>query len=148
MKNKLSIKNKKAFFNFEVIESVIAGLVLFGPEVKSIVQGKISFTDSYCVFENGELWLRNFHISEYENVSTHVEKIDPKRERKLLLTKQQLKKFEKKFDEKGLAIVPLNIFINEKGLIKMEVALAKGKKQFDKRESIKSRDIDRDLKRG
>lgn len=144
MKNKLSIKNKKAFFNYEIIESEVAGLVLLGTEVKSIVDGKISFTDAYCDFVENELWLKNFHISEYEKAA---ENHDPKRDRKLLLTKQQLNKFKKKFDEKGLTIVPLNIFINTKGLVKMDIALVRGKKQYDKRESIKEKDMDRDLKK-
>lgn len=144
MKNKLSIKNKKAFFNYEIIESEVAGVVLLGTEVKSIVDGKISFTDAYCDFVENELWLKNFHISEYEKAA---ENHDPKRDRKLLLTRQQLNKFKKKFDEKGLTIVPLNIFINIKGIIKMDIALVRGKKQFDKRESIKEKDMDRDLKK-
>lgn len=143
---KLSIKNKKAFFNYEIIDTEIAGLVLQGSEVKSIKDGLISFTDSYCDFIENELWLKNFHITEYEN-SSAFESNNPKRDRKLLLTKQQLKKFQKKYDEKGLTIVPLNIFSNEKGLIKMEIALARGKKTFDKKESIRERDIDRDTEK-
>ncbi len=142
--NKLSIKNKKAFFNYEIIEEVCCGMVLLGTEVKSVVAGKISFTDSYCSFLEGELWLKNFHISEYENASAETH--ETKRDRKLLLTKQQLNKFKKKFEEKGLTIVPVNIFINERGLIKMEIGLARGKKQFDKRNDIKAKDIDRDTK--
>ena len=100
MKNKLSIKNKKAFFNYEIIENEVAGVVLVGTEVKSVINGNISFTDAYCDFIENELWLKNFHIAEYDNASAETH--DPKRDRKLLLTKQQLKKFRKKFDEKGL----------------------------------------------
>jgi len=141
--NKLNIKNKKAFFNFEILEKEVAGLVLLGTEVKSVVEGKISFTDAYCDFIENELWLKSFHISEYDKAAdNHL----PKRDRKLLLTKQQLKKFRKKYDEKGLTIVPLNIFTNTKGLVKMEITLVRGKKQFDKRDSIKEKDIDRDIK--
>lgn len=145
MKNKIDIKNKKAFFNYEIIESVIAGVVLFGPEVKSVVESRISFTDSYCDFIDNELWLKNFHISEYKN-ATNIEPIDVKRDRKLLLTKLQLSKFRKKYEEKGYTIVPIKIFTNEKGLIKIEIALVRGKKLFDKKNTIKERDIDRDIK--
>jgi SsrA-binding protein len=139
--NKLSIKNKKAFFNYEIVESEVAGMVLVGTEVKSVVAGNINFTDSYCDFIDNELWLINFNISEYNKSN---ENHDPKRNRKLLLTKQQLKKFQRKFDEKGLTIVPLNIFIDKRGLIKMEIGLARGKKQYDKKENIKERDLDRE----
>jgi len=145
MNNKIDIKNKKAFFNYEIVESIVAGVVLLGSEVKSIVQGKISFTDSYCDFIDNELWLKNFHITVYEN-STSMEIIEPKRDRKLLLTKQQLIKFRKKYEEKGLTIVPTKIYTTEKGLIKFDIALARGKKQYDKRSNIKERDIDRDIK--
>lgn len=136
--NKINIKNKKAFFNYEVLESEVAGMVLVGTEVKSVVEGKISFTDAYCDFIDGELWLKNFHITEYDNAS--AENHDPKRDRKLLLTKQQLNKFRRKYEEKGLTIVPLKIFTNDKGLIKMEIALVRGKKQYDKKNSIAERE--------
>jgi len=135
--NKVNIKNKKAFFNYEIIESETAGVVLTGTEVKSILDGKISFVDAYCDFIKDELWLKNFHISEYDKSN---ENHDPKRDRKLLLTKQQLNKFKKKYEEKGLTIVPLNIFTNNKGLIKMDVALARGKRQYDKKNSIYERE--------
>lgn len=142
---KLNIKNRKAFFNYEIIEKEVAGVVLVGSEVKSVKSGNVSFTDSYCDFIEGELWLKNFHIAEYENASS-FEISDPKKNRKLLLTKNQLKKFHRKYDEKGLTIVPLNIFANERGLIKMEIALARGKKTYDKKNSIRERDLDRDSK--
>lgn len=142
---KINIKNKKAFFNFEIIESETAGIILVGTEVKSVVGGKISFNDSYCDFIEGELWLKNFHISEYDKASAETH--DPKRDRKLLLTKQQLNKFRKKYEERGLTIVPLNIHTNAKGLIKMDIGLARGKKQYDKRNLINERDVDRDTKR-
>lgn len=140
---KLSIKNKKAFFNYEIVDNEVAGMVLVGTEVKSVVEGKISFTDSYCDFVDNELWLKNFHISEFDKSPKNHEQ---KRDRKLLLTRHQLNKFKKKYDEKGLTIVPLNIFINENGLIKMEIGLARGKKQYDKKNTIKERDIDRYIK--
>lgn len=147
MKNKkLSIKNKKAFFNYDIIEIEISGIILEGCEVKSIREGRISFNDSYCDFIENELWLKNFHITEYEKSST-FDKIDPKRNRKLLLTKKQLKKFQKKYDEKGLTIVPLNIFFNEKNLVKIEIGLARGKKMYDKKNSISERDIERETKK-
>jgi len=135
-KNKLNIRNKKAFFNYEIIEKEVTGLVLIGSEVKSIMDNKISFTDSYCDFIEGELWLKNFHISEYENASFEDKDMDPKRNRKLLLTKQQLKKFSKKYSEKGLTIVPLTIFTNDRGIVKMEIGLARWKKQYDKKNTI------------
>lgn len=141
---KLSIKNKKAFFNYEIVESEVAGLVLVGTEVKSVVLGNVNFTDSYCDFIDNELWLINFNISEYNKSN---ENHNPKRNRKLLLTKQQLKKFQKKFDEKGLTIVPLNIFVDNRGLIKMEIGLVRGKKQYDKKNSITEKDIEKDTKR-
>jgi SsrA-binding protein len=144
MKN-LFIKNKKSYFNYDIIETICAGLVLLGNEVKSIKNGNVSFNDSYCYFIDNELWLKNFYIADYENSSTFdVE--NNRRDRKLLLTKQQLKKFHKKFDEKGLTIIPLNIFLNDRGLIKMDIALSRGKKTFDKKMTIKERDIDRDTK--
>jgi SsrA-binding protein len=143
--NKLSIKNKKAFFNYEVVETEVAGIILTGTEVKSVVEGNISFTDSYCDFIENELWLINFHISEYKKASAETH--DPKRNRKLLLTKQQLRKFQKKFDEKGLTIVPLNIFTDKRGLIKMEIGLVRGKKQYDKKENIRERDLDRETQK-
>jgi len=144
--NKLNIKNRKAFFNYEMIEKEVAGVVLQGSEIKSVIEAKISFNDAYCDFIDNELWLKNFHITEYENASAY-DKWDPKRDRKLLLTKHQLKKFQKKYDEKGLTIVPLNIFSDDKGLIKMEIALARGKKTYDKKASIKEKDIDRDTEK-
>lgn len=140
---KLNIKNKKAFFNYEIVDNEVAGMVLIGTEVKSVVEGKISFNDSYCDFIDNELWLKNFHISEFDKSPKNHEQ---KRDRKLLLTKHQLNKFKKKYDERGLTIVPLNIFINEKGLIKMEIGLARGKKQYDKKNTIKEKDLDRYIK--
>ncbi len=139
----MNIRNKKAFFNYEILDKEIAGIILFGSEVKSIREGHVGFTDSYCFFKNGELWLKNLHISEYKNAS--INNHEEKRDRKLLLTKQQLKKYENKITEKGLTIVPTEIFINDKGLIKVEISLCKGKKLYDKKQHIKEEDIKRDM---
>lgn len=116
-----------------------------GTEVKSIRAGKASFNDSYCYFHKGELWIKSFHISEYSHGTYNNH--DPLRERKLLLHKKELKKLETRIKEKGFTIVPLSVFINEKGLVKLEIGLGKGKKVHDKRETIKARDAEREIKR-
>jgi SsrA-binding protein len=141
----VKLKNKKASFDFEYIEVFVAGVVLRGTEIKSIRTSKASFQDSYCLFENGELWLKKFHISAYEH-GTYLNH-DPLRDRKFLIRKKELRRLEKKAEEKGLAIVPTFLFINDRGKCKIEVALAKGKKQFDKRDDIKTRDVEREMKR-
>jgi len=143
--SKLILKNKKAYFNYEILETELAGIKLLGTEVKSIRQTKVSFTDSYCLFIGDELWVRNLHISEYEQHGyvSH----DPKRDKKLLLTKTQLLKFKKQFEISGITIVPLAIQTNEKNIIKINIGLAKGKKMYDKRESIKKKDIEREMKK-
>ena len=119
--------------------------MLTGTEVKSLREGKANFNDSYCIFQKGELWIKSFHISEYSHgtVNNH----DPIRERKLLLNRRELKKLENKIKEKGYTIVPLRLFFNEKNLAKVEIGLAKGKKLHDKRETIKQRDTEREMKR-
>lgn len=119
--------------------------MLTGTEVKSLREGKASFNDSYCIFNKGELWIKSFHISEYSHgtVNNH----DPVRERKLLLNKRELKKLEAKIREKGYTIIPLRLFFNEKNLAKLEIGLGKGKKLHDKRETIRQRDTERELKR-
>jgi SsrA-binding protein len=141
----ITYKNKKALFKFEIIEKFTAGIVLLGTEIKSIRQGKINFSDSYCTFREGELLIVGLHISEYSlgTCNNH----EPLRDRKLLLTRRELLRLEKKVSEKGLTIVPLSLFINEKGIAKLEIALARGKKLHDKREDIKTRDNKRDLDR-
>lgn len=116
-----------------------------GTEVKSVRAGKASFNDSYCYFHKGELWIKSFHISEYSHGTYNNH--DPLRERKLLLHKKELKKLETRIKEKGFTIVPLSVFINEKGLVKLEIGLGKGKKVHDKRETIKTRDAEREIKR-
>jgi len=120
-------------------------MVLAGTEVKSIRAGKVSFNDSYCYFHKGELWVRSLHIAEYShgNLNNHVDV----RERKLLLNKKELRKIETKIKEKGITVVPLRIFFSEKGFVKMEIGLGKGKKLFDKRETIKDRDNEREMKK-
>ena len=143
--NTINIKNKKASFNYEFIEKLVAGIQLTGTEIKSIRQGKASLVDTYCVFKNRELWVKNMHIAEYShgNIYNH----EPKRDRKILLTKRELKKFEKKVQERGFTIIATRLFINEKGLAKLEIALAKGKREYDKREDIKQKDTKKELAR-
>jgi SsrA-binding protein len=139
------IKNRSAYHDYFIEDKYDAGLVLAGTEVKSIREGKVNFVDSFCVFFKGELWIRNMHIAEYRfgTTNNHIAVHD----RKLLLTKRELRKLENKTKEKGYAIIPLRIFFNEKGYAKLEIGLGKGKKQYDKRESIKQRDTDKEIKR-
>jgi SsrA-binding protein len=141
----MEIKNRSAYFEYHIDDKFDAGLVLTGTEVKSLRAGKASFNDSYCIFNHGELWVKSLHIAVYEfgTYSNH----DPMRERKLLLKKKELKKLESKTREKGYTIIPLRIFFNEKGKAKMEIGLARGKKLHDKRETIKQRETDREMKR-
>lgn len=141
----MEISNKKAYFEYSIIQKYTAGIVLTGTEIKSIRQGKASFNDSYCIFFKGELYLRSLHIAEYKFGSIYNH--DPVRERKLLLRKTELKKLESKIKEKGYTIVPLRIFIASNGFAKVEIGLGKGKKTYDKRESIKARETDREIKR-
>jgi SsrA-binding protein len=139
------IRNRSAYHEFFIEEKYQAGMVLTGTEVKSIREGKVSFADSFCMFFKSELWVRNLHIAEYRfgTTNNHIAVHD----RKLLLNRTELRKLENKLKDKGLTIVPLRIFLSEKGLIKMEIGLAKGKKLYDKRESIKERDTQREIKR-
>ncbi|SDC45215.1 SsrA-binding protein SmpB [Williamwhitmania taraxaci] len=139
------IRNKKATFLFELMETFTAGIVLTGTEIKSIRMGKASLVEAYCYFVNGDLWIKGMHVAEYwwANRFNH----DPNRERKLLLNKKELIKLKKKSQEKGLTIIPLKLFINEKGYCKVDIALAKGKKVFDKREDLKSKDSKREMDR-
>ena len=144
MKKSINFKNRKASFEYTFLEECIAGIKLKGTEIKSIREGNVSFSDSFCYFKNGELFLKNLSISEYKNAS-HKQH-ETKRERKLLLTKRELRKLEAKSQNKGLTIIPYRLFINERGLAKVIIVLAKGKKLYDKRASIKEREIKRDLK--
>lgn len=141
----MEISNRKAFYEYSILQKYTAGIVLTGTEIKSIRQGKASFNDSYCVLFKGELFLRSLHIAEYSmgGIFNH----NPTRERKLLLRKTEIKKLESKMKEKGYTIVPLRIFISKNGFAKVEIGLAKGKKLHDKRESIKTREADREIKR-
>jgi SsrA-binding protein len=144
--NKIKIKNRKAFFEFFISDKFIAGIVLTGTEIKSIREGKVSLDEAYCSFKGEELFVVNMTIAEYKfgTYNNH----EPKRDRKLLLKRKELKKLANKVKEKGFTIIPIILFVNEKGLAKLEIGLAKGKKLFDKRESIKTKDNKRDMERG
>jgi SsrA-binding protein len=139
------IKNRSAYHEYFIEDKYDAGMVLAGTEVKSIREGKVSFVDSFCFFAKGELWVKNMHIAEYRfgTTNNHLAVHD----RKLLLTKRELKKLENKMKEKGYSIIPLRIFFSEKGLAKMEIGLGKGKKHYDKRETLKKRDVEKEIKR-
>lgn len=141
----MEIKNRSAFYEYFIDNKYVAGIVLTGTEVKSLRQGKASFNDSYCIVHKGEIWLKSLHIAEYSHgtVNNH----DPVRDRKLLLQKREIRKIEGKLKEKGYTLIPLRIFFNEKNLIKVEIGLGKGKKLHDKRETIKNRDVEREMKR-
>lgn len=141
----INIKNKKASFEFEFIDTFVAGLMLSGTEIKSVREGKVSLTEAYCYFRRGELFVKQMHIAPYTMATSYNH--DPVRERKLLLNKRELDKMESKFAEKGLSIIPVRVFINDRGLAKMEVALARGKKIHDKRQDIKDKDVKRELDR-
>ena len=141
----INIKNKGATFDYELIDTYTAGIVLTGTEIKSIRLGKASLVDTYCYFVNNELWVKNMHISEYfyGSYNNHT----ARRERKLLLTKKELDKLKRGSLDPGFTLIPVRLFINEKGLAKVVVALAKGKKQYDKRQSLKEKDDKRDMAR-
>ena len=146
MANQIKIRNKKAGFEFFLLEDYSAGLQLTGTEIKSLREGKANLTDAYCLFVGEELFVKNLHISEY-TYGTHYNH-DPKRDRKLLLTKRELRKLLTKTKEKGLTIIPTVLFINEKGLAKLDISIAKGKKLYDKRETLKTKDTKREMDRG
>jgi SsrA-binding protein len=141
----VNIKNKKASYEYSFLEKFTAGIQLTGTEIKSIRESKVSIVEAYCYMKNGELWIKGMHIAEYDPGSYNNH--DPLRERKLLLNKVELKKLEKKLKNKGLTIVPLRMFINENGYAKLDIALAQGKKIHDKRDSLKDKDLKRDLDR-
>ncbi len=146
MQKKINIQNKRARFEFELLDKYVAGIVLTGTEIKSIRLGKASIAESFCEFnDQGELFVINMYIEEYVHGTHYNHK--PRSERKLLLNKNELRKLNKEVKNVGLTIVPLRLFINERGLAKMEIALAKGKKMYDKRETIKDRDNKRNLDR-
>ena len=145
MDNNINIKNKRATFDYEIIEKFTAGIQLTGTEIKSIRLGKASLVDTFCYFARHELFVKNMHIAEYwwASINNH----DPKRDRKLLLNMKELTKLKKKSQEKGLTIVALRLFLNDKGLAKLDIALVKGKKEYDKREDLKLKDARREMDR-
>ena len=141
----VNIKNKKANFEFEFIDTYVVGVMLKGTEIKSIRESKVSLTEAFCLFLDGELYIRQMHISPYSMAASYNH--EAVRDRKLLLKKKELEKLETKSAEKGLAIIPVRIFINDRGLAKMEIALARGKKIHDKRQDLKEKDAKRELQR-
>lgn len=145
LSNKINIENRRARFDYQFIEHFTAGIVLQGTEIKSIREGKAGLSDSYCYFKGGELYVRNMHIAEYSEAS--FKNHEPLRERKLLLSRTELRKLENKLKDQGLTIVPVKLFISDKGFAKLDIALAKGKKEFDKRQDIKKKDIEREIGR-
>ena len=139
------IKNRSAYFEYFIDDKYDAGIVLTGTEVKSLREGKANFNDSYCYINKEEVWIKNLHIAEYSHGSANNH--DPVRERKLLLRKREIRKIASRLKEKGYTLIPLRIYFSEKKLAKIEVGLGKGKKVYDKRETIKQRDTDREMKR-
>ncbi|MCI6278998.1 MAG: SsrA-binding protein SmpB [Porphyromonas sp.] len=142
------IRNKRATFDYEILDTFTAGIVLYGTEIKSIRGGKASLVDTFCLVSNGEVWVKNMYIAEYffGSYNNHV----PKRDRKLLLNKREIRELEAASKDVGLTIIPLKLFINDRGLAKMEIGIAKGKKEYDKRAAIKEREekrIARDAKK-
>ncbi|MCX6292301.1 MAG: SsrA-binding protein SmpB [Bacteroidetes bacterium] len=145
MSQAIVIKNKKAAFEYHFIQTFTAGIMLTGTEVKSIREGKANLVDSYCLFIDDELYVKNMHVSEYKQGSYNNH--EPKRQRKLLITKTEKRKIQSKLKEKGTTLVPIQLFFNERSYAKLEVAIAKGKKLYDKRESIKEKDVKRQMQR-
>ncbi|MDO5664842.1 MAG: SsrA-binding protein [Bacteroidia bacterium] len=141
----INIKNKRATFDYELLDTYTAGIVLTGTEIKSIRLGKASLVDTYCLFERGELWVRNMHVAEYfyGTYNNH----NARRDRKLLLNRNELRKLTRLTKETGFTIVPTRLFINDKGLAKLVIAVAKGKKQYDKRQSLKEKEDKRSMDR-
>ena len=145
-KNNILIDNRKANYNYFLLEEYVAGIILEGCEVKSIRNRDVNVSDSYCTFVGNELIIKNMHISPYKNSGFTYKDYDPKRDRKLLLTKRELRKLQKDVQTKGYTIVPVNLYTNDKGLVKLTVAMAKGKHTYDKSQTIKERDLDREMK--
>lgn len=145
-KSRIEIKNRRAGFEFEFLENFTAGIVLSGTEIKSIREGKASLVDSYCYFVGTELFVKNMNVAEYWWGSAFSRQ-DPRRDRKLLLTKKELRKLQRAVKEKGLTIVATRLFISENGYAKLNISLARGKREFDKRESIKEKDMRRNRDR-
>jgi SsrA-binding protein len=145
-KNNILIDNRKANYNYFLLEEYVAGIVLIGCEIKSIRNRDVNMSDSYCTFVGNELIIKNMHISPYKNSGFAYGDYDPKRDRKLLLTKRELRKLQRDVQTKGITIVPVNLYTNDKGLVKLTIAVAKGKHTYDKSQSIKERDLDREMK--
>ncbi len=145
LSNTVNIENRRAKFDYQFLEQLTAGLVLRGTEIKSIREGKAGLSDSYCYFKNDELFVKNLHITEYSEASFYNH--EPLRERKLLLSRQELNKLSKKIKDQGLTIIPVRLYITDKGFAKLTIALAKGKKLYDKRDAIKTRDVEREMNR-
>lgn len=143
--NSISIRNKQASYEYELLDKYVAGLVLQGTEIKSIREGKVNLKDGYCAFHRNELFVYNIHINQYAQGTVFNHAIT--RQRKLLLNKVELQKIEKKIDTKGLTLIPTRLFLSKRGFAKLEIALGKGKKLHDKRDSIKEKDVKRDLER-
>ncbi len=141
----ISIRNRQASFQYELLDKLVAGIALMGTEIKSIREGKVNLQDGYCYFSNGEAFVKGINITPYSQ-GTHYNH-EAARERKLLLKKSELNKLEARVEEKGLSLIPTRIFINERGLAKLEIAVARGKKLHDKRDSIKEKDLKRELSR-
>lgn len=145
-KEQINIKNRKARFNYEILDTFEAGIKLLGTEIKSIRQGKASLPESYCYFKDDELFIKNMNIAEYDhgNINNH----EPTRERKLLLHRRELDKLASEVDKGNRSIVPLNLYINDQGMAKLKIALAQGKKLYDKRQSLKEKDLKRQVQQG
>lgn len=141
----MAIQNRSAYHDYFIEDKYDAGMVLAGTEVKSIREGKVSFVDSFCIIDKNEIWVKNLHIAEYRfgTTNNHLSVHD----RKLLLNKREIRKLQNRMKDRGYSIIPLKIFFNEKGLAKMEIGLAKGKKNYDKRDTLKKKDADREMKR-
>lgn len=141
----MAIQNRSAYHDYFIEDKFDAGMVLAGTEVKSIREGKVSFVDSFCIIDKNEIWIKNLHIAEYRfgTTNNHIAVHD----RKLLLNKREIRKLQNRMKDRGYSIIPLKIFFNEKGLAKMEIGLAKGKKNYDKRDTLKKKDADREMKR-
>ncbi len=139
------MSNRQAYFHYQIEDKYVAGIVLLGTEVKSIREGKLSFNDAYCLFDKNELWLRGLYIAEYKlgTSNNHIEVHD----RKILLMQRELKRIQSKMKEKGFTLIPLRVFFNEKNFVKVEIGLGRGKKVHDKRESIKEKDVKREISR-
>ncbi|UCG51911.1 MAG: SsrA-binding protein SmpB [Candidatus Latescibacterota bacterium] len=142
---KLIVKNRKARFEYKIVETIEAGIALMGTEVKSLREGRVNISDAYAAYQDGEIILRGLHISPYSHTSQT--NLDPRRERKLLLHKREIRRLIGKVKEKGLTLVPLKLYFNNEGIAKVELALAKGKREYDKRRDIAERDAKRDMRR-